>query len=75
MLSAETGRVGGLNGGAGRRRANTGTKTMSAKPVLLATLLLIGLSMIDNGKPPRIPLFQAKDVIETVSELRPDPEA
>jgi hypothetical protein len=48
---------------------------MSAKPVLLATLLLIGLSMIDNGKPPRIPLYQAKDVIETVSELRPDPEA
>lgn len=51
-----------------------GVKSMSAKPILLATLVLIALSMIDNGKPPRIPLYQAKDVIETVSERNPDPE-
>lgn len=48
---------------------------MTCKPIFYLTLALIGLSMIDNGKPPRIPLFQVKETAEVVAEQRPDGDA
>lgn len=45
---------------------------MFNRPVLLATLLMIGLSMHDNGKPPKIPLFQYKATTDVAREQRPE---
>lgn len=47
---------------------------MRSLPILTLTLVLCGLSMIDNGKPPKIPLFQYKEAVSVTCEYRPDGE-
>ncbi|WP_175577813.1 hypothetical protein [Mongoliimonas terrestris] len=47
---------------------------MRSLPILTLTLALCALSMIDNGKPPKIPLFQHKEVVSISCEYRPDGE-
>ena len=43
---------------------------MSRRGIYLLTLLLASEAMLVNGRPPRFPSHQGKDVLETVRVVR-----